>query len=105
MSKAPKRLGLLIACRADSEKFRHASCLIESALNRGLQVFVYLLDEAVLAVGTEGMESLRAKGMKLHACSNAARERGLELSDNAVFSGLPVVGDLIKKTDHFLSFT
>ena len=105
MNAREMKMGMLVACKPDSAKFRHALKLATTAIGRGLQVYVYLLDEAVHAVGSEELEGLRERGLKLHACSYAAREKGVVFSDKAVFSGLPVVGDLIRKTDRFLSFT
>ena len=78
--------------------------LAEAAVKRGVEVYLYCIDEAVTGVGDDRLQALRARGLRLFACAYAARRRGCAVSDQALFVGLGTLGDLIAGTDRFLSF-
>ncbi len=99
-----KKLGLLISTRPDSDSFRHAAGLARAALDRGLSVSVYCIDEAVRGVGDPRIQPLVDRGLKLFGCAYGARKRGLPLSRNVIWSGLSLVSDLIANSDRFVCF-
>ena len=99
-----KKLGLLLSTRPEEAGFQHGLRLAEAALRKGVDVYLYCIDEAVRGVDHPQLQDLKARGLKLYACAYGARRRNLPLSDKAVFAGLTVVSDLVAGTDRFLSF-
>jgi sulfur relay (sulfurtransferase) complex TusBCD TusD component (DsrE family) len=104
MSLSGKKLGLLISTPANHPKFKHAIGLAEAALAGGLTVYLYCIDEAVGAVASSSLQSLKERGVHLYACAYGAQRRNLVLSENATFAGLSVVNDLVTSTDRFVCF-
>lgn len=99
-----KKLGLLLSVSPDSANFPHAIALARSALRAEVRVYLYCIDEGVRAVGHPDLQALQADGMKLYACAYGAQRRSIPLSQEALFSGLTIVRDLIVSTDRFVSF-
>jgi len=104
MSLSGKKLGLLLSTRPEDPPFAHGVGLAEAALRRGLDVYLYCIDEAVHGVSDPRLQALKARGLKLYACAYGAHRRHLPLSEDATFAGLTVVNDLIAGTDRFVSF-
>jgi intracellular sulfur oxidation DsrE/DsrF family protein len=104
MSLHAKKLGLLLSTRPEDSGFQHGVRLAETALGRGVQVYLYCIDDAVLGVADAQLQSLKARGLNLFACAYSAQRRNIPTTDLAVFAGLTVVSDLIASTDRFLSF-
>ena len=104
MSLRGKKLGLLLSTGPENPGFQHGLRLAEEALSRGIQVYLYCIDDAVTGCGNEQLQRLKARGAHLFACAYAAQRRNIPVSDLATFSGLGVVSDLITNTDRFLSF-
>src|SRR6266498_1271614 len=104
MSSRGKKLGLLLSTRPDDPNFRHGLGLADAALNAGLKVYLYCIDDAVFGVADPLLQSLRRRGLNLYACAYAAQRRRIPMSEGAAFAGLTVVSDLIAGTDRFLSF-
>jgi hypothetical protein len=99
-----KKLGLLLSTRPEAESFQHGLRLAEAALNKGVDVYLYCIDDAVHGVGHPALQALKARGLKLYACAYGAHRRNLPITDQAAFAGLTVVSDLMAGTDRFLSF-
>jgi predicted peroxiredoxin len=99
-----RKLGLLISCSPDQAAFGHGLGVARAALEAGVDVYLYLIDDAVAGVCMEGVQSLRDRGLKLYACAYGAQRRGIPINDRAVFAGLTVVSDLIASTDRFMAF-
>ena len=104
MSLRGKKLGLLVSAPPDAPNFRHGLKLAEAALDAGVLVYLYCVDDAVSGVGNAGLQALKARGLNLYACAYGAQRRNIPLTDSAVFAGLTVVSDIIGGTDRFLSF-
>ena len=104
MSLRGKKLGLLLSTRPGHPPFRHGVSLAKAALDAGLKVYLYCIDEAVLALEDAELQSLRSRGLNVYACAEAAQRRNIPLSDLAAFAGLSIVSDLMAGTDRFLSF-
>jgi hypothetical protein len=104
VSLSGKKLGLLLSTRPEKPGFRHGTNLASAALDAGLKVYLYCIDDAVFGVGDPQLQNLKARGLHLFACAYSAQHRSLPPSDLAVFGGLTVVSDLIAGTDRFLSF-
>ena len=99
-----KKLGVLIACKPDQPGFRHGMRVAEAAMRRGVNVYLYCIDEAVMGVADPELQKLKATGLNLYACAYGAHKRNLALTDHATFAGLTVVNDIIAGTDKFVSF-
>lgn len=99
-----KKLGLLLSTRPQERGFQHGLRLAEAALAKGVDVYVYCIDEAVAGVDHPELQALKARGLKLYACAYGAHRRHIPLSDRAAFAGLTVVSDLVAGTDRFVSF-
>ena len=80
----------------------------EKLLGQGIDLYLYLLDEAVRALDDERawrrLEALVGRGLKLYVCAFSAEKPGVPRSDRAVFSGLVALSQLIAYTDAFFSF-
>ena len=99
-----KKLGLVLSARPEASSFRHGLRLAEAALQQGVDVYLYCIDDAVHGIADPELQALKARGLKLYACAYGAHRRNIPLSDQATFAGLTVVSDLVAGTDRFLSF-
>jgi sulfur relay (sulfurtransferase) complex TusBCD TusD component (DsrE family) len=104
MSLHGKKLGILISVGPDHPNFSHGVRLAEEALQQGVRVYLYCIDEAVRGVTADGLQALKSRGLNLFACAYAAQRRGIPTGDTAAFAGLGVVSDLMAATDRFVSF-
>jgi len=98
------KLGILISTRPGTAGFVHGLRLAEAALSEGLEVYLYCIDDAVHGVSDAGLQTLRARGLRLFACAYGAQRRGIPRTDLATFAGLTLLNDLIGGTDRFVSF-
>lgn len=99
-----KKLGILLSCPPTHPNFKHALALARAALRRGLQVYLYCIDEAVTGIAGAAVQGLKKDGMVLYGCAFSARTRNIPIDDRAAYSGLTVVSDLMAATDRFLAF-
>jgi hypothetical protein len=104
MSLRGKKLGLLVSASPDTPNFRHVLKLVEAALDAGVMVYLYCIDDAVTGIGNTQLQVFKARGLNLYACAYGAQRRNIPINDSAVFAGLTVVSDIIGGTDRFLSF-
>jgi sulfur relay (sulfurtransferase) complex TusBCD TusD component (DsrE family) len=104
MSLRGKKLGILLSTSPGQPGFQHGLHLAEAALEEGLEVYLYCVDEAVRGLGDSRLRRLTAQGLKLFACANAAQRRHVPRSEQAVFAGLASLSDIMAATDRFLSF-
>ena len=101
---AGRKLGVLISVGPEHPNFEHGLCLAEAAMDAQLEVFLYCLDDAVVAVDHPRLQALRGSGMRLFACAYGAQRRKLPPSENAIFGGLTMLSDMVYATDRFVSF-
>ena len=104
MPLAPKKLGVLISVPPNHPNFTHGVCLAETALAHGMDVYLYCIDEAVRGLGHPRLNQLKADGLKLFACAYGAQRRHVPMSEQATFSGLGLLNDVIASADRFVSF-
>jgi sulfur relay (sulfurtransferase) complex TusBCD TusD component (DsrE family) len=104
MSLRGKKLGLLLSIHPDQPGFKHGLCLAETAIDEGVDVYLYCIDDAVHGIDEPRLQSLAARGLKLYACAYVAHRRNIPVTNKATFAGLGVVSDLIAATDRFISF-
>ena len=99
-----KKLGVLLSTFPDQPGFRHGLALAESALEEGVEVYLYCIDDAVRGISEPQLQALAARGLKLYACAYGAQCRDLPMDERAAFAGLGALSDLIAATDRFVSF-
>ncbi len=104
MSLRGKKLGLLLSTSPGQPAFQHGLRLAEIALQEGLEVYLYCVDEAVRGLADPRLQSLAARGLNLYACAYGAQRRLIERNDQAAFAGLASLSDLMAAPDRFLSF-
>ena len=104
MTQAGKKLGILVSVSPAHPNFLHGLCLAEAAMERGVSVYLYCIDEAVTGLGEARLQVLQARGASLYACAYAAQRRNIPMTDQATFSGLTMVNEIIAATDRFVSF-
>ena len=74
------------------------------ALQQGVKVYLYCIDEAVDGIGDDQLQTLKQSGLHLFACAYGAQKRRIPISELAHFAGLGTVSDIMESTDRFLSF-
>src|ERR1043166_5373644 len=99
MSLRGKKLGLLLSTRPEHPSFRHGLALATAALDAGVKVYLYCIDDAVFGLDDAQLQSLKLRGLNLYACAYAAQRRDVALGEVAAFAGLTVVSDLMTATD------
>ncbi len=99
-----KKLGMLISCRPEEPGFRHGLRVAAAAMQRGVHVYLYCIDEAVNGVADPELQKLKATGLNLYACAYGAHKRNIALTEHATFAGLTVVNDIMAGTERFVSF-
>lgn len=99
-----RKFGLLLSCGPGRPGFQQGIALAATALKRGLDTYLYCLDDAVAGVGDTGLQSLCRSGLKLYACAYGAQQRGLPLDDRATYVGLTLLSDMFASTDRMVSF-
>lgn len=100
-----KKLGVMVSSGPEAASFDCAYQLADAALQEGVQVYLYCMDEGVRGVADRRIRDLKAKGAQLFACAYSAQRRDIPTDDSAVFSGLATVSDIMSGTERFVSFT
>lgn len=104
MALRGKKLAVLVSAAPDQRGFQHALGVARAALNQGISVYLYCIDDAVAGVDDPRLQQLRADGVNLFACAYASQRRRLAMGDAASYAGLGVVNELITACDRFVSF-
>ena len=80
--------------------------LAEAALDRGTDLYLYLIDDGVRALDDPRIRALPRRGAKLFACAYGCQKRRIPLEDaeTVTYCGLVVLTDLINGTDRFVRF-
>ena len=99
-----KKLGVLLTTAPDHPNFRPALALMNGALDAGVRLYLYCVDEGVRAVGTTEIQGLKSRGASLFGCAYGAHRRHISVDDAAAWSGLTVLADVVGSTDKFVSF-
>jgi sulfur relay (sulfurtransferase) complex TusBCD TusD component (DsrE family) len=103
MDLAGRKLGLMVSSAPQHPNLETAIGLSIAALDRGVDVYLYLIDDGVAAVEDARVQRLAGRGLKLFVCAYGCQKRRLPLSDKATNCGLVVLADIINATDRFVS--
>jgi hypothetical protein len=98
-----RKFGLMVSTAPDHPNLGTALGLSQAALDRGADVYLYLIDDAVPAAEDPRVQALAGRGLKLFVCAYGRQKRRLPLSDQATNCGLVVLTDLINGTERFLA--
>jgi len=105
MDLARKKLGLMLSTAPEHPNLATALGLAEAALDRGADVYLYLIDDGVRALSDRRLRALPTRGAKLFACAYGCQKRRIPLEDapDVTYCGLVVLTDLINGTDRFVA--
>jgi hypothetical protein len=105
MNAHGKKLGLLVSTGPDHANHARAIGLSEAALDRGADLYLYLIDDGVRLLDDARVRALPARGAKLFVCAYGCQKRRLPLveTEGVSFCGLVVLTDLINGTDRFVA--
>jgi hypothetical protein len=105
MDLVKKKLGILLSTGPEHSNLDTALGLGGAALARGADLYLYLIDDGVRALGDPRLRTLPDRGAKLFVCAYGCQKRRIPLEDDPVISycGLVVLTDLINATDRFVA--
>ena len=103
MELTKRKLGLMVSTAPEHPNLDTAVGLGRAALDRGAEVYLYLIDDGVAGVEDPRVQGLADRGAKLFVCAYGCQKRRQPLSDLATNCGLVVLTDIINGTDRFLS--
>lgn len=99
-----RKLGILLSTPPEDKNLKTAASLATEALSRGIDTYLYLIDDGVKNLDRPEIDHLLSNGLKLFLCAYGAQRRAVPNSDKAVFCGLVVLSDLVKGCDRFVTF-
>ena len=105
MDLAKKKLGMLLSTGLEHANLETAVGLARAALDRGAELYLYLIDDGVRALDDPRIHALPARGARLFVCAYGCQKRRIPLkdSDRVTYCGLVVLTDLINGTDRFVA--
>ena len=105
MDLAKKKLGMLLSTGLEHANLETAVGLARAALDRGAELYLYLIDDGVRALDDPRIHALPDRGARLFVCAYGCQKRRIPLkdSDRVTYCGLVVLTDLINGTDRFIA--
>ena len=103
-----KKLGVLLASPSTSSNSQAVFHLCQEALQAGLDVYLYLIDQGVQSLRDERYLTLSQSGVKFFACAYGCERHQIStdnLPPTVSLSGLVVLSHIINGCDRFLAFT
>lgn len=104
VSGPPRKLGLLLSTGPEHSNLDTVTRLSETALRRGDDVYLYLIDEGTRCLDSPEIARLPEHGAKLFVCAFGAQKMGVAIDSRATFCGLVVLSDILSGCDRFLAF-
>ena len=105
---ASLKLGLLLSTAPSHPSVETVVQLAQGALRRGVEVYLYLIDEGVKTAVDQRYLSLIDAGAKMSVCAYGCQQYGVPtttIDSRASLSGLVVLSGIIDNCDRFLAFT
>jgi len=105
---AARKLGLLLSTAPSHPSVETVVQLAQAALRRGIEVYLYLIDEGVKMATDRRYLGLIDAGVKMSVCAYGCQQHGVSTAivDSRVsLSGLVVLSGIIDGCDRFLAFT
>ncbi|SRR5581483_11801627 len=106
MDLTRKKLGLLLSTGPDHRtNLETALGLSRAALDRGADLYLYLIDDGVRALDDPRIRALPGRGARLFVCAYGCQKRRIPLEDSPdlTYCGLVVLTDIINGTDRFIA--
>ena len=105
MDLARKKFGVLLSTAPDHPNLDTALALANAALDRGVDLYLYLIDDGVRALEDPRLRALPVRGAKLFVCAYGCQKRRIPLEDSPdlTYCGLVVLTDIINGTDRFIA--
>lgn len=103
MELTKRKLGLMVSTAPDHPNLDTAVGIGRAALDRGAEVYLYLIDDGVAGVDDPRVQALAGRGARLFVCAYGCQKRRQPLSDTATNCGLVVLADIVSATDRFLA--
>lgn len=105
MELTRKKLGVLLSTAPEHPNLETALGLAEAALDRGADLYLYLIDDGVRALADRRLRALPGRGAKLFVCAYGCQKRRIPLEDSPdlTYCGLVVLTDIINGTDRFIA--
>jgi sulfur relay (sulfurtransferase) complex TusBCD TusD component (DsrE family) len=98
-----KKLGVMLSTGPEHPNLGTCLALGSAALDRGADLYLYLIDDGVASVEDDRIQALARRGARLFACAYGCQRRRLPLTDKATYCGLVVLTDLINGCDRFVA--
>jgi len=105
---AALKLGLLLSTPPSHPSVETVVQLARAALRRGVEVYLYLIDEGVKTVVDRRYLGLIDDGVKMSVCAYGCQRHGVlttTVDSRVSLSGLVVLSGIIDGCDRFLAFT
>lgn len=105
MDLARRKLGLLLSTAPEHPNLETALGLSRAALDRGVDLYLYLVDDGVLAKDRPEIRELARRGAKLFVCAYGCQRRRIPLTDpdRLHYCGLVVLTDLLNGCERFVA--
>lgn len=100
-----RKLGLMLSTAPEHPNLQTTVGLARAALDRGGDVYLYLIDDGAAVKDQPEIRELAERGAKLFVCAYGCQKRGIPLSDPDTFtySGLVVLTDVIYGCERFIA--
>ena len=105
---ANRKLGILLSTPPEHPSVETVFRVVQAAVSRGVDVYLYLIDEGVKSVVDVRYLRLLDAGVKLSVCAYGCQQHGVPtatIDSRASLSGLVVLSGIIDGCDRFLAFT
>ena len=105
---AIRRLGLLLSTPPTHPSVETVVQLAQAALRKGVDVYLYLIDEGVKTAVDQRYLGLIDSGVKMSVCAYGCQQYGVltaTIDSRISLSGLVVLSGIIDGCDRFLAFT
>ena len=105
---ANRKLGLLLSTPPSHPSVDTVFQLTQAALRKGIDVYLYLIDEGVKTVTDQRYLALIDAGVKMSVCAYGCQQHGVQtvtVDSRVSLSGLVVLSGIIDGCDRFLAFT
>lgn len=105
---AARKLGLLLSTPPSHPSVDTVLGLSRAALRRGIEVYLYFIDEGVKNLADPRYVGLIDSGVRLSVCAYGCQQHGVStanMDSRVSLSGLVVLSGIIDACDRFLAFT
>ena len=99
-----KKLAIALTTRPEDPSSRTVLGLANAALEKKVEVFLYVTDDGVFHLSNPGIFELAERGARLFVCAYGCQVRNVPYNDpRATFCGLVMLTSLIEGTDRFIA--